>query len=854
MKKLLYLSLLFVFGISTTTAQELVPIGENPIIQRYLLNAAKKQPQEPLKRPGAIEKNDCPVLNTNELYVIAGESIIVKIEIDTAGLGTGVGSYSCLGCQNLAFGAATVSGDTLRYNALPNVEGGKENIRVQFCKGSNCRTRTYRIVAKRENLKHFQRSVKIGTDSSVLVLANESLLPGRKATCSFLVDCADKYEGRNQAYTLFPNLPTRLIYRSDFYAGVDSVCMVMCDTFAICDTFSFAFIINRDTLNLPFMDDFSYTGPFPDRAKWLDRDAFVNTDMADTPPSIGVATFDGLNDQGTAYGGGFGEADRLTSTYLNLSGISKDVYLTYWLQRRGFADKPEPLDSVVLEFKDRSGKWNPIQGFPGVPVNQPNTEEEPFRFYRNLIPNEYKYKGFQFRFKNYSDRTGILDVWHLDYVRVDGGSFTDSVFTDIAFTKQADFILDKYNSMPWQHFKANALNELRDSVRTNVWNHSEITRSLSSSHAELFETVSNTRVYFVRLFNGEQGNIPNGMSINRVYPYVYGQPDPGNPDRFPSTAWDSLSRIMTGPAFDNYDSLTFRLEYVLENSAEETTGGYAIPVKANNSTRRLTTFYNYFSYDDGTAEAGLIAQAGVQVALEYTANVEDSLRAIQVHFPRTTIDISNQEFNLQVWIGALDNSPEYERLLLRPVYTDVVFDTLQGFTTYLLVDEVGNPQALHLPPGKFYIGWQQVTSCDGTKCVPVGYDRNTPQGRQFMYRNINGQWQSFPTAFPSGSLMLRPVVGSVTPPPTTSVNEKNEKKRNFDIFPNPTRSWLNILPLQGDYDDFYFRLFSSTGQILAHGALSAQLDVSAFPAGIYFLKITDRRTNQIWNERFIIGK
>ena len=66
-------------------------------------------------------------------------------------------------------------------------------------------------------------------------------------------------------------------------------------------------------LVLPFFDDFAYNSKIPDPARWVDKNVFINQTMAVDPPSIGVATFDGLNSNGTPYGGGFSKANYLTS-------------------------------------------------------------------------------------------------------------------------------------------------------------------------------------------------------------------------------------------------------------------------------------------------------------------------------------------------------------------------------------------------------------------------------------------------------------------------------------------------------------------------------------------------------------
>ena len=76
-----------------------------------------------------------------------------------------------------------------------------------------------------------------------------------------------------------------------------------------------------DSIDLPFIDDFSYAGPYPDRNLWLENKVFINTTMAFNPPSVGVATFDGINYNGKPYGqqGEYGTGDTLTSNFINLS-------------------------------------------------------------------------------------------------------------------------------------------------------------------------------------------------------------------------------------------------------------------------------------------------------------------------------------------------------------------------------------------------------------------------------------------------------------------------------------------------------------------------------------------------------
>src|SRR5205807_1939504 len=76
-----------------------------------------------------------------------------------------------------------------------------------------------------------------------------------------------------------------------------------------------------DTLQLPFVDDFSKKGIFPDQSLWLDSNVYINSNYPINPPSVGVATFDGVNKFGVPYDeltvNANGHADSLTSHYIN---------------------------------------------------------------------------------------------------------------------------------------------------------------------------------------------------------------------------------------------------------------------------------------------------------------------------------------------------------------------------------------------------------------------------------------------------------------------------------------------------------------------------------------------------------
>ena len=57
----------------------------------------------------------------------------------------------------------------------------------------------------------------------------------------------------------------------------------------------------NSTLILPFIDDFSREGIYPQTDHWLDSNAFVNSNYPDDPITIGVATLDGIDKYGNPY-------------------------------------------------------------------------------------------------------------------------------------------------------------------------------------------------------------------------------------------------------------------------------------------------------------------------------------------------------------------------------------------------------------------------------------------------------------------------------------------------------------------------------------------------------------------------
>ena len=137
---------------------------------------------------------------------------------------------------------------------------------------------------------------------------------------------------------------------------------------------------NRNiSIKLPFMEDFSnYTG-YPSSSHWQDRKCFVNNTYAIRPPSIGVVTFDALDENGRIYAHADRSAfpaDTLTSVCIRLDSnftqnrpmrLSDDIYFSFFYQPGGgcsstppvgwerIGDAPESDDELILEFGYATG-------------------------------------------------------------------------------------------------------------------------------------------------------------------------------------------------------------------------------------------------------------------------------------------------------------------------------------------------------------------------------------------------------------------------------------------------------------------------------------------------------------------
>ncbi len=591
-----------------------------------------------------------------------------------------------------------------------------------------------------------------------------------------------------------------------------------------------------DTLPMPFFEDFSGSDDiYPDCNKWQDNHVFVNFDMAFKPPSVGVATFEGLSPDGTPYNTsasvGMGSpADTLTSQHIDLSGktAADAIYLSFFYQKQGLSDRPEERDSFFLEFKDSNDVWISVWAVPGVADSVSTLVIPEFnQQYIAVDSGFYLYNGFQFRYRNLASVSGNNDHWHLDYIILDESraNNADSLnpnygrHPDVTFTQRPTTPLkNNYSSMPWRHFTGPSC--WADSVLIYNFNHNDVSGIATLDREYEVEEIS-----------------PASTSL-----IVEGIP--AIPSYFPSAnSDDSLRHELAGTfhsSFNPTEKTTIRSTYKILSP-----GGFqSNPVFFFNDTVSTNTVLdNYFAYDDGTAETRVIAQGlGTKVAVEFTSEIKDTLQGIYFHLPYFTNRDAQLDFiNVKVWLDSLTGPEAFSRDLFHLQYAN----GFNGFYFVELLDFSGDKVLVHLEPGqKFYVGWQQSFGPE----VPVGFDRST-DARSKTFIGTGSSWDTMSI---KGSVMIRPLLWGGADFTLIPVDNIENPSLELLVYPNPTEGILNLKLSDDDSDSEYsLIIYNTMGQEVFSGEFVEQINLYNLEKGLYLLSLMNDKGIPVVNKKLI---
>ena len=540
--------------------------------------------------------------------------------------------------------------------------------------------------------------------------------------------------------------------------------------------FSIGICQSQDIL---FMDDFSYPGPRPNQ-NWEDQNVLINNTFSGNietlqAPSLGVATFDGLDDEWLPYDNDQvdGLCDVLTSIPIDLSVVpnQENIYLSFYLQPKGIGNPPNYCDNasncdedrVVVSFKKtNSDEWVEFSTINGMseddfPGGIPDTEYiPPFEFYTiEITGSEYRTADFQFKFEAFGN-VGIYDIWNLDYVLITKGSEPNPQdnFEDIAFTQLPPNLLERYSIMPWKHFYGNESTELTSTINTAFYSHFDFINAVDNPVFNIIDqSTNNTLMLEEYLIGNTDQNI-----------------DPNTYEVFPNIPFNTgnLASIMNGFYNSNEDKVTLELEYNFSVNEESDTPE---DIVRNNNCSSLTKFDSYFAYDDGSAELLDELDHWDKAAIQCHTNVEDRIYGVQFHFINDKINPPEDEkFDIFLYTDGLDSDPTLTMYGEKPKY----YAKNNGFATYIFKDEfTKEPTPILIPAdADFYVGCSPHEWTD----LRIGVDRNSPESTQYQFRNGSNDWEQ------TVAYMIRPIMGDefmerlpselslVDPPPGTTLS------------------------------------------------------------------------------------
>jgi hypothetical protein len=532
-----------------------------------------------------------------------------------------------------------------------------------------------------------------------------------------------------------------------------------------------------------------------DNSLWLDNHVFVNYTYGIDPPTIGLATFDGLDSLGHPYtlgGLSSGIADYLTSKPIDLENAS-NVILSFFYQPKGIGEKPDKQDSLVLEFYSPSTrKWYHQWSVPGA-------DYQPFQYQEISITDTiFLKKGFQFRFKNYATLSGAFDFWHIDYVYLDKNRTPSSDFSvyDVGIKSLPAPFIENYTAVPWKHYD---YGNIKSSDQFDVVN-------LLNQQPAPFSILTDFAVY---------------QNQNLIYTSVQGADNPS-----PSVGvWTANIPVASAPNNFSFPTMNQKSEFYIKRYLSiSDINPY------NDTSVYKQVFDTYYAYDDGTPElAYSLYGAGAQLAYQYDILQSDTITAILMFLPEMLTQTTNS-FQLKIWQdnnGTPFDVPIYESDFMNPIYQPSNEEI--KFVRYEI------DTLLVLPAGKYYFGFKQVLADQ----IFVGFDQNNDASSKIFY-NVQNTWYN--TNY-SGALMIRPEFGESNPIYIIDNTQNQIEKKEVKIYPNPCTNELKFsFPVEE------IQIFDLSGKLAGTWQNTERIDVSKLQNGLYFVKIL--YGNQIYTAKF----
>jgi hypothetical protein len=565
----------------------------------------------------------------------------------------------------------------------------------------------------------------------------------------------------------------------------------------------------RDTLSLPFFDDFSESSIYPDSTKWLNNEVFINNNLPFQPPTYNVATFDGLDTDGRPYQGTINTefnapGDSLISQPINLKekngynfSISDSIILSFFYQPNGYGYHLSGEDSLRLFFKAVNGNW-----FQMWSVGGQSTTEDFKHVSVPVLDVNYLHDGFQFMFTTHTRRVGNANHWHIDYVFLDSvRSNNVDYYDDYAIQTTPSSLLKNYTSMPFEHFKVNRAAHTADSMFFRVSNLDKDGKFLEVRH----EDFNDGNLLASTMFSVHGHNVlPKNSDLREINAY-------------------------------SLNSINGSLPVIINRTVMVEDPGVPNKYRKNDTLIVDQVFDDYYAYDDGSAERGIGFDQNTnpsniegQIAMGFDVVKEDRLFAIGTYFNEAVYDVSGRRFKYRIWrsLNGVDGAPEdtliYESGDMTPEYRTA--NGLRTFSPHYLDTN------LTLKPGKYYVGWWQQDMYN----LNVGWDmnygnrKNPDVANPDLYYNTFNDWSNVEI---NGTMMMRLHFGD-SAGLYLKVDEFKSKSPQPRVYPNPAK---NIVHFGKEYSEA--SLVSMKGEVLARKENIDSLQIEGIENGIYFVKL-----------------
>ena len=457
-----------------------------------------------------------------------------------------------------------------------------------------------------------------------------------------------------------------------------------------------------------------------------------------------------------------------------------------------------PADSI---FKEEF-VWNEVWSTAGCQLRDWLIDNSLQYFKQVMIPitdEQYFRDNFQFRFRNYAslDQDAVTgwssncDQWNIDYIRLNLNRTQNDLYpNDVAFVSPSISSLKEYQSMPWKQFRSSDL--------------------ITQFHNDLSNLSNSTQYTFYTYYivNEQQDTVGvfdlNDENANPYYPYGL--------HIYQNHATPPFNATYV---YDGADSAVFTITHIFG------TKGSNDICKSNDTSIFKQRFYNYYAYDDGSAEAGYsilstLTNPEASFAVKFTLAEPDTLQAVRFWFNHTLNEENVAPFTLMIWGD--DNGFPGDILYEMPSQLPGFEDDYLDFVSYYLEE----PLAIS---GTFYVGFYQNHDTQ----LNIGFDQNNDARGKFFY-STRGFWEE---SFRKGAPMIRPVVGKSFD--HTSLRPHNNLS-DIKLYPNPTHDKLHI---QHDFEEeLQYQILSIYGQCLEAGLLQTdELSLAPYANGVYFVKI-----------------